>query len=178
VLEPWLTRAWDASAQLVVREDGGVELLGTLAQELTPAGAPRGHRGVLDGNGEVASGLARDAELRAAALHVARAAAEAGYRGPCGVDSFAYRDPESGAETLRPVVELNARFTVGTVAIGYARRALEAARSRGELAGGAAVDFVFALDGEIAPQGPGALRVSLGAGSAALGLAVRRGAQG
>jgi len=171
VLEPWLTRSWDASVQLLVREDGGIELLGTLAQELTPAGAPRGHRGRIDGKGEVASGLARDAELRAAALHVVRAAAEAGYRGPCGVDSFAYWDPESGAEVLRPVVELNARFTVGTVAIGLARRALEAARSRGDLADGAAVDFAFSLDGDAASHVQGALRVPLGAGRAALVLA-------
>jgi uncharacterized ferritin-like protein (DUF455 family) len=178
VLEPWLTRTWDASAQLFVREDGGIQLLGTLAQELTPAGAPRGHRGVIDARGEVASGLARDAELRAAALHVTRAAADAGYRGPCGVDSFAYRDPESGAETLRPVVELNARFTAGTVALGHARRALQASRSRGELAGRGSVDFVLALDGAIAPQPEGALRVPLGAGRAALVLAARSGAQG
>jgi uncharacterized ferritin-like protein (DUF455 family) len=178
VLEPWLTRTWDASAQLFVRDDGGVELLGTLAQEVTPAGAPRGHRGVIDENGEVASGLARDAELRAAALHVARAAAEAGYRGPCGVDSFAYRDPESGAELLRPVVELNARFTVGTVAIGLARRALDSARSRGDLASRVAVDFAFALDGAVAPLVQGALGVSLGAGRAALVLVPRSDANG
>jgi len=151
-----------------VAEGGGVEVLGTLAQALTPAGVSRGHRGVIDARGEVASGLAADGELRAAALRIAQAAASAGYRGPCGVDSFAFRDPETGAEVVRPVVELNARFTVGTVALGHARRAFDALRARGELAPGAAVSFAFYLAGEEGPPDSGARRVFIGARGAVL----------
>jgi uncharacterized ferritin-like protein (DUF455 family) len=169
LLEPWLVRSADASTQLFVHGDGGVELLGTLAQDVTPAGAPRGHRGSVDARGAVASGLACDAELRAAALHVARAAAAAGYRGPCGVDAFTYRDPESGAETLRPVVELNARFTAGIVALGHVRRAAGSLRARGELPERAPARFGLALSGDLPAEARGA-RVALRAGRAALAL--------
>jgi len=168
LLEPWLARSWDASVQLFVAANGTIELLGSLEQRVTPAGAPRGHAGVVDAGGRVASGRAEDAELRAAALRIARAAAAAGFCGPCGVDSFAYRDPESGREQVRHAVELNARFTLGTVAIGHARRALAALRARGELRAAAPVHFVFALDGRCASHEAGVVRVRLGAGSAAL----------
>ena len=171
LLEPWLARSWDASVQLHIAAGGDVELLGSLAQVVTPAGAPRGHRGVIDARADVSSGLASDAELRAAALQIARAAANAGYRGPCGVDAFAFREASSGAEVLRSVVEFNARFTLGTVALGHAQRALAALRSRGEFTSGAPVQFEFALDGEIALQGEGATRVALNAGRAALVIA-------
>jgi hypothetical protein len=173
LLEPWLERSWDASAQFFVREDGDVACLGTLLQTLTPAGAPRGHRGVVGADGEVASGLACDAALRDAALHVAREAARAGYRGPCGVDAFAYRDPETGAERVRPVVELNARFTVGTVAIGHVRRELAALRACGALPAQGAVAFELALDGSFDALPAAARRVALGPGGAAIAFRVQ-----
>ncbi len=174
LLEPWLERTWDASTQLFVRDDGSVELLGTLAQELTPAGVVCGHRAIIAASGAVASGLPADAELREAALAIARAASSAGHRGPCGVDGFAFLDPLSHAPVVRPVVELNARFTVGTVAIGHARRALAALRARGELASAECVHFVFALDGALAPHGEGVLRVPLSAGGAVLAFSADR----
>jgi len=166
LLEPWLTRSWDASVQLFIDEAGEAELLGSLLQLLSPAGVPRGHRGSIDASGRVSSLLARDAELCEAALQIARSAAAAGYRGPCGVDAFAYRDAESGAESLRPVVELNARFTLGTVAIGHALRELAALRARGMLADASPIHFVFAPVGTRGQ--PGALHAPLGVGAAAL----------
>jgi hypothetical protein len=48
------------------------------------------------------------------------------------VDAFVFRASD-GAERLRPVVELNARFTAGTIALGHlarARRAGLAERAR------------------------------------------------
>ena len=75
---------------------------------------------------------------------VAEAAAAAGYHGPCGVDAFAFRGP-GGESTLRSVVELNARFTMGTVALGLLRRACAA----GVLAGPAAWCFTLR-----SPPGP------------------------
>jgi hypothetical protein len=152
--------------QLVVHASGEVELIGSLLQESTPAGAPRGHRGRVTARGEIESGLACDAELRDAALRVVRVAASQGYRGPCGVDSFAFRHPESDEECLRPVVELNARFTVGTVAIGLARRALRGAAA--PLCG--PLELAFALDGDSAAAPAGATRERLAAGRAALYL--------
>jgi uncharacterized ferritin-like protein (DUF455 family) len=159
LLEPWLARTWDASVQLYVTPDGAAEVLATLEQLVTPAGVARGHRGVIAADGTASSGLAADAALRTAALRVARAAAEAGYRGPCGVDSFGYRDPESGAECVRAVVELNARFTLGTVALGHLRRALR------DGAPPPPARFAFALDASALPAGGS--RLPIGQGGAA-----------
>jgi uncharacterized ferritin-like protein (DUF455 family) len=169
LLEPWLERTWDASVQLFVSECGEVQLLGSLAQIVTPAGVARGHRGVLDAEGRVSSGLPADAALRQAALRVARAAAAAGYWGPCGVDSFAFRDPESGEEIVRPVVELNARFTMGIVAIGCVQRA----RGRATWGGASrpSVCFAFSLDGTAAPAAASMTRVALGPGGATIAFA-------
>jgi uncharacterized ferritin-like protein (DUF455 family) len=170
LLEPWLERSWDASTQLFIAEDGAIEVLGTLAQIVTPAGIALGHRGVIGANSEITSGLAADAELRAAALRVAEAAARAGYRGPCGVDAFAFRDPANGAESLRAVVELNARFTLGTVALGHLRRVRA---SRAGSARELPLRFAFALDAEQLPAVDGGVRVALGP-RAALQLEPRR----
>jgi hypothetical protein len=121
VLEPWLERSADYSAQLHVARDGALTLLGTLELVVSPSGVYRGHRGELDHRGRVTSGAGFDDALIAAASEIARAAHAAGYYGPCGVDAFTFR--RDGEKILRPIVELNARFTTGTVAIGLLRRA-------------------------------------------------------
>jgi hypothetical protein len=166
VLEPWLERCFDASVQLFVPERGDVVELGSLRQLVTPAGVPRGHQGEIDSCGRVSSGLACDAELRAAARAVARAAQAAGYFGPCGIDAFGYR-AASGAEELRPVVELNARFTLGIVALGHAQRALARLRAEGALPG--RVRFELAVDGALSTDET-VRRVALPAPRAALGF--------
>ena len=123
VVEPWLEREADLSAQLDVRGPDDVQLLATFVQVLTPEGVPRGHRARIGADGRAESATPWDAELRLAAGAVARAAAAAGYRGPCGVDAFAFRGA-GGAARFRAVVELNARFTSGTGAAGWVARAL------------------------------------------------------
>ncbi len=148
VLEPWLPRCGDASTQLHV-DDEGVTLLGTLQPVTTPAGVVLGHRGSVDRRGRVASGAACDETLREAAAVVAAAARDEGYRGPCGVDAFCFTGPD-GARVLRPVVELNARFTVGTLALAAVRRVLPALVAELGLAPGERLPFWFGLD---APPG-------------------------
>jgi len=128
LLEPWVERVRDLSVQLWIDPDGGVVLLGTLEARNTAAGVCRGHRGTLDNRGRVTSGLPEDERVREAAVELALAAREAGYHGPLGVDAFVFR-AEGGAEVLRPVVELNARFTLGLVVLGLLRRALPRVRS-------------------------------------------------
>lgn len=120
VLEPWLDRIEDLSAQLHVARDGAVEVLGSTRQLLSPSGVYFGNACVLDGD-RPRAGTPWDDELERAAVAIARAAAAEGYIGPCGVDAFVYRDA-SGEPVLRPVVELNARFTMGTAALGILRR--------------------------------------------------------
>jgi len=125
VVEPWLPRSADLSAQLFVAGPGQVRVLGTFAQLLTPAGVPLGHRGRVGAGGGPESGSPWDEELRAGAVELAGAAAGAGFRGACGVDAFAFAGAD-GRPRLRAVVELNARFTAGTTAAGWLARALRA----------------------------------------------------
>ena len=133
VVEPWLERVSDLSAQLWIVSPDDVRILGTLVQVVTPSGVPLGHGGVFDERGEVGSGSRWDGELRRAALALARAAAEAGYTGPCGLDAFSYRAAD-GSEKLRAVVEWNARFTAGTSALGLVARARRAGLASGATA--------------------------------------------
>jgi hypothetical protein len=125
ILEPWLDRRADLSVSFHLSDGASgppLELLGSLRAICTPGGAPRGHRGELDRRGRVHSGSRFDDALREAACDLVLRAWENGLRGPCGVDALVYRDA-GGREALRPIVELNARFTMGIVALGCLRRA-------------------------------------------------------
>jgi hypothetical protein len=119
VLEPFLDRTEDLSAQFFVRPGGEIQLLGTLRQRLTVSGSYLGHEGVLEG-GAVRSGGRFEHALVDTSTPLVQAAARAGFWGPCGVDAFAHRF--DGSEFFRPCVELNARFTMGTVVLGLIRR--------------------------------------------------------
>lgn len=160
LLEPWLERRADFSVQLHVAGDG-VTVLGSLEQEVAPSGVFLGHRGEIDSRGRIFSGHPAEESLREAAALVAVAARERGYAGPCGVDAFTFRDPETGADALRPVVELNARFTAGTVTAGLVRRALPHVKRALGLGPGERLRFRFRLrDPEEAGPGDGGFRVA------------------
>jgi hypothetical protein len=149
MLEPWLKRTCDLSAQLWIGRDRQLVLLGTTELLVEGSGLYRGHRGFVDSRGRVTSGNRYDEALREAAVAIAQAAIAAGYHGPCGVDAFAF-EVEPGRVELRPVVEFNARFTFGTVAIGLLRRALPRIRQELSLDPGGLRAFQFRLD---APPG-------------------------
>jgi hypothetical protein len=149
MLEPWLKRTCDLSAQLWIGRDRQLVLLGTTELLVEGSGLYRGHRGFVDSRGRVTSGHRYDEALREAAVAVAQAAIASGYYGPCGVDAFAF-EAEPGRVELRPVVEFNARFTFGTVAIGLLRRALPRIRQGLSLDPGGLRAFLFRLD---APPG-------------------------
>ena len=167
MLEPWLKRTCDLSAQLWIGRDRRLVLLGTTELLVEGSGLYRGHRGFVDSRGRVTSGNRYDEALREAAVAIAQAAVAAGYHGPCGVDAFVF-ETEPGRVELRPVVEFNARFTFGTVAIGLLRRALPRIRRELSLDPGGLRAFLFRLD---APPGGwpdstdarDALLISLGA---------------
>jgi hypothetical protein len=124
-------------------------LLGTTELLVEGSGLYRGHRGSIDSRGRVASGSRYDEALREAAVAVAQAAAAAGYHGPCGVDAFVF-EAEPGRIELRSIVEFNARFTLGIIAIGLLRRALAEIRRELSLEPGGLREFLFRLD---APPG-------------------------
>jgi hypothetical protein len=145
MLEPWLERSEDLSASLWLDEVAGLQLLGTSEQVLAPSGLYRGQRGTVDSKGRVTSGSERDEELRDAAVAMASRAGGEGFFGPCGLDAFGYLSP-SGAAVFRPVVEWNARFTLGMVAIGLVKRAHAEIRSAFAPDPEQRLAFHFALD--------------------------------
>ncbi len=145
ILEPWLDRIEDLSAQLIVQPDASLVLLGTTRQLVSNSGVYRGNRGAVDSKGRVVSESPWDEALREAAVTVARAAADEGYRGPAGLDALSYRGFDGG-ERFRPLVEWNARFTLGTVAIGLVRQNLPQVKARFGLEPGGRCPFYFALD--------------------------------
>jgi hypothetical protein len=134
LLEPWLDRIDDLSVQLFIDAAGEVEILGTLRQDLTTAGAYRGNAGVMDVSGRVNCGVGGNSEatLRDCALVIGTRAAAAGLRGPAGIDAFVYRG-DSNQQVLRPCVEVNARTTTGFVALGVLQRVCKTENLRGPL---------------------------------------------
>jgi hypothetical protein len=166
LLEPWLKRSADFATQLWVGGADELLLLGSAELLVDGSGLYRGHRGFVDSRGRVTSGSPHDETLRISAVLLAQAAAEQGYRGPCGVDAFTY-EADDGREALRPVVEFNARFTLGIVAIGMLRRALPRLKSELSLQPGMLYAFEFRLDaapegGPARADGPGILWIPLG----------------
>jgi hypothetical protein len=158
VLEPWLSRTADLSVQLFARADG-VEVLGVLRQRVSPAGVPHGSEGVV-ASGRVGSGDPDEERLASAAQAVADEARRGGFTGPLGVDAFRFVGPD-GVEVLRPVVELNPRFTLGTVALGLVARAREAGALRDAGAWRLAVGPAPAGGGEAGLDLGAALRLQL-----------------
>ncbi|HEB90443.1 MAG TPA: hypothetical protein ENI85_12800 [Deltaproteobacteria bacterium] len=147
IFEPWLPRRNDLSVSLRIPplEETGMQpvLLGSLETLVTPSGVFRGHLGEVDSRGRVFSGLRQDEALRSDAAAVARIAREQGFHGPCGIDAFCYLEGER--ERLRPLVEFNARATMGLITIGLVRRALPLVRERLGLEPGGRAGFVFAI---------------------------------
>ena len=99
-------------------------------------------------------------ELREAAVCLAGQAAAHGYRGPCGIDAFSFRGPQERLE-LRPLVEFNARFTMGSVALGILRRVLRSEKQNLGLSPGELRRFVVNFDGKAPEVGWEAVQIGL-----------------
>lgn len=131
-----------------------ITLLGAGEQRIAPSGVYLGHLGEIDSRGRVFSGGPWEESMREAAVAIATRAQQAGYWGPCGIDGFSFRGPGREPEEprtrapvrLRPIVEFNARFTVGIVAVGLIRRALASIKTELNLEPGERRGFLFALD--------------------------------
>jgi hypothetical protein len=162
VLEPWLERDADLSTQLYVAPDGTLTLLATFEQLLTRSGVYRGHRGRVDHRGRITTGTPHDDALLEAATGLARAAHAEGFHGPCGIDAFLFEGPER--VLLQPAVELNARFTTGTVVAGLVRRAWPLVKPAIDASPGHLRAFHFGLDSPPGgwPDDPGLYLVPLG----------------
>ncbi|MBD3161758.1 MAG: hypothetical protein GF346_05795 [Candidatus Eisenbacteria bacterium] len=121
IVEPWALRRADLSTQLWISRGGEIAVIGTTRQLLSRGGTYRGNAGWITSARGIQSGTVHDRAIREAAVALGRAAAARGFWGACGIDSFVYEVPGDGVR-LRPIVEINARFTTGLVALGLLRR--------------------------------------------------------
>ncbi len=133
VVEPWRERVFDFSAQYQMSSTDGLRLLGFVRMENTEAGqfvaATSGTKFLQGVDSEVARFLMerqgetgrRDVFGNKLRRQLEAALSESGYTdGPVGVDAFVYR--EADALCLRPVVEVNPRYTMGRVALELRKR--------------------------------------------------------
>ncbi len=115
VFEPWVDRIDEAGLQWKIPEHGKPRLLGITPLLSDPTGQFRGNR---------LQALESDAILWQPAVDAGRRIAldcqAQGYFGPLGIDAMRYRDA-NGAERTRPLQDINARFTMGRIALGYRR---------------------------------------------------------
>ena len=111
VLEPLLDAVAEAGVQWELSATGTITLVG-LAEQVAAGGSWQGSRW----SSEPALPVWREAIE--ATRHVAQRVAAAGYFGPLGIDVMRYRDP-AGHERLRPLQDLNARFTMGRLTLAW-----------------------------------------------------------
>ena len=133
VIEPWLERLVDFSVQLEMGTDG-LQLVGytglqtdAKGQFVANSAAPQHARSLPS----AVLACFRDRPGAPALLHglfadlIQRLAPElkaAGYLGAVGVDAFVFRDTE-GRARLKPVVEINPRYTMGRLTLELMKRA-------------------------------------------------------
>jgi hypothetical protein len=114
-VEPHLDAIEEAGIQFEIHRDGRVEFLAVTPLLTRPNG------------GYLASGFRDDPSLietwreavELCSAAATRIAAE-GYFGPLGIDAMRYRDA-SGTIRMRPLQDLNARYTMGRLALGLRR---------------------------------------------------------
>ncbi len=132
VIEPWLERVVDFSVQLEMGADG-LQLLGYTGLQTDAKGQFVANTAAPNHVRSLPSAVLkcfRDRPGAPALLHglfadlLQRLAPElkaAGYLGPVGVDAFVYRDTE-GRARLKPVVEINPRYTMGRLTLELMKR--------------------------------------------------------
>lgn len=132
VVEPWLERCADFSAQLEMTAEG-LKLRGytglltdARGQFMANYAEPHHHKRI---PARVISQFASppDISTRVLDLYAEIFAAlegelrRADHRGPVGIDAFVYRDP-AGQARLKPIVEINPRYTMGRVLVDLMQR--------------------------------------------------------
>ncbi|MEW5852875.1 MAG: hypothetical protein AB2A00_29090 [Myxococcota bacterium] len=119
--EPWVEREADFSTQIHVDAVRGVSVLMHGEMLNTTSGRYTGNRSLTAGATAWPT-LLRD--LEHGARVVGASLQREGYAGVAGIDAFTYRDPLTGALSVRPIVEVNARFTMGLMAGHLANMAM------------------------------------------------------
>jgi len=117
--EPWVSRELDFSTQWEIKQDREIRYLGATKMLNTFSG---GYLGTLTGNEEAIFGDDRSylEAHKNAAEALLRKAASKGYTGFAGIDAMIYLS--EGRRILHPIVELNARKTMGLAALLFQQR--------------------------------------------------------
>lgn len=114
-LEPWVERLDEVGIQLEVPRAGSPKMIGVTPLLVDDRGQ---YSGSWFTTGEP------EAETWAPAIEVALNAAqrlqELGYFGPVGIDAMRYRAPD-GTIRIRPLQDINARWTMGRLSLGWRR---------------------------------------------------------
>jgi hypothetical protein len=116
--EPWVERIEEVGLQFDIAHPGGSG--GIVLEGITPL--------LTDANGNYRGSRFSPDPSRAArwceAIDIGRRAAERilqlGYFGPVGIDAMRYRTRD-GAERIRPLQDINARYTMGRLSLGFRR---------------------------------------------------------
>lgn len=131
VFEPWLDRVADFSIQCEL-ESRGLRILGYtglendlrgqfISNRASPDFARRPPFDVVRGlTGDVPAGVFLPPFFGRLVASLGPRLLAAGYSGPVGIDAFVYRDGD-GAVRLKPVVEINPRFTMGRLTLELMR---------------------------------------------------------
>ncbi|MFK7821136.1 MAG: hypothetical protein AB8G99_20640, partial [Planctomycetaceae bacterium] len=110
-VEPWVELVEECGVQFEISQAGDVELIGATGLITTDngafAGCLIGRRGT-----EPAAWLDLETTQR-----VAGKVAECGYFGPLGIDSARYK--MNGEMHVRPIQDINARYTMGRLSLGW-----------------------------------------------------------
>lgn len=120
VVEPWLTALSEGSLQFDIPLDGEPRLRGLTRQSVDATGV---YRGSLAGRRDDGSSIAdRFAVAVPSGLETARRVQAAGYSGPLGIDVMEYIS-DDGARAMRVLQDLNARYSMGYLALVASERA-------------------------------------------------------
>lgn len=115
VFEPIVERVAEAGIQIEIPPAGAPELIGITPLLVDSSGVYRGSR-----FGCPAEEIAEWQPAVEVALRTAGELQRLGYFGPLGIDAMQYRDA-AGKLRLRPLQDLNARYTMGRLALGFCR---------------------------------------------------------
>lgn len=114
-LEPWVQRSAEAGLQFEIPRQGEPAFLGLAILLCDDRGQYRGSRLCADAQTQETWQSAIDAGQR-----VALRVQQTGYFGPLGIDAMQYRD-DRGELQWRPIQDVNARYTMGRLALGFKR---------------------------------------------------------
>jgi hypothetical protein len=115
VFEPIVERVAEAGIQFEIPQSGPPQLVGIAPLLVDRSGVYRGSR-----FGSSATEIEHWQPAADVGMRVAQTAQRLGYFGPLGIDAMQFRD-ETGEIRLRPLQDLNARYTMGRLALGFNR---------------------------------------------------------